>query len=45
LPLTFGLGTANAVEELHITWPGGQRQTVPVPAVDVLMTINQANGP
>ena len=45
LPLTFGLGTANAVDELHITWPDGHRQTVPVPAVDVLMTINQTNSP
>jgi len=45
LPLTFGLGTSNAVDELHITWPDGHRQTVPVPAVDVLMTINQTNSP
>jgi len=45
LPLTFGLGTANAVDELHITWPDGQRQAVPVPAVDVLMTIKQTNSP
>jgi hypothetical protein len=45
LPLTFGLGTANAVDELHITWPDGQRQTVPVPEVDVLMTIKQTNSP
>jgi len=45
LPLTFGLGTASAVDALLITWPDGQRQTVPVPAVDVLMTINQPNSP
>lgn len=45
LPLTFGLGTSNAVEELHITWPDGHRQTVPVPAVDTLMTITRTNNP
>ncbi|HAJ92446.1 MAG TPA: CRTAC1 family protein, partial [Gammaproteobacteria bacterium] len=35
LPLTFGLGSANATNELHITWPDGQQQMVPVPRVDV----------
>jgi len=45
LPLTFGLGTANAADELHITWPDGQQQTVPVPRVDVTMTINQTDTP
>ncbi|MDX2457420.1 MAG: CRTAC1 family protein [Gammaproteobacteria bacterium] len=45
LPLTFGLGTSTAVDELLITWPDGHRQTVPVPAVDILMTINQSNSP
>ena len=45
LPLTFGLGTADTVDTLHITWPDGQRQTVPVPAVDVMITINQTNTP
>ncbi|MGB5438432.1 MAG: CRTAC1 family protein, partial [Gammaproteobacteria bacterium] len=43
LPLTFGLGSSSAVDALQITWPDGQRQSVPVPAVDVMMTINQAN--
>ena len=45
LPLTFGLGTANTVGELHITWPDGQQQTVPVPQIDIMMTINQADTP
>ncbi len=42
LPLTFGLGASSTVDELHITWPDGQRQSVEVPRVDVMMTINQA---
>jgi hypothetical protein len=41
LPITFGLGTSSAAGELHITWPDGQRQTVPVPRIDVMMTIDQ----
>jgi len=41
LPVTFGLGASGAVDELHITWPDGQRQSVPVPEVDVMMIINQ----
>ena len=44
LPLTFGLGSSSAVDALQITWPDGQRQSVPVSALDVMMTINQANG-
>ena len=43
LPVTFGLGASSAVDELHITWPDGQRQSVPVPEVDVMMTINQTD--
>jgi hypothetical protein len=43
LPVTFGLGTSTAVDELRITWPDGQVQTVPVPGVDVMMTIDQAD--
>jgi hypothetical protein len=45
LPVTFGLGTRNALDELHITWPDGQRQTVPVPAVDIMMTVTQSDQP
>jgi hypothetical protein len=43
LPVTFGLGTRTAADELHITWPDGEQQTVPVPAVDVMMTIKQGS--
>jgi len=41
LPLTFGLVDSSAVDALHITWPDGQQQVVPVPQVDVMITINQ----
>ena len=34
LPLTFGLGSATTVDELRVTWPGGQVQRVAVPGVD-----------
>ena len=43
LPVTFGLGNGSAAHELHITWPDGEQQTVPVPAVDVMMTIKQGD--
>ena len=45
LPLTFGLGATRILDELQITWPDGQRQTVPVTMVDVMMTITQPNSP
>ena len=41
LPLTFGLGAATRIDELTVTWPGGQVQQVAVPAVDRLLTITQ----
>jgi hypothetical protein len=41
LPVTFGLGEADAVERLVVRWPGGGTQEVAVPAVDRLMVIEQ----
>jgi tetratricopeptide (TPR) repeat protein len=38
---TFGLGTANAVESLTVTWPDGTRQQEKVDAVDRVVTIRQ----
>lgn len=43
--LTFGLGTATGVDELIVTWPGGQVQRVEVAGVDRLLTIEQAVTP
>ena len=45
LPLTFGLADNSTVDALHITWPDGQQQLVPVPQVDRIMTINQPDAP
>ena len=45
LPVTFGLGSGSMPEELHISWPDGEQQTVPVPAVDVMMSIEQHDNP
>lgn len=44
LPVTFGLGNSQSVDSLTVTWPGGQRQTVPVEHVDTVLTIRQAAG-
>jgi hypothetical protein len=41
LPLTFGLGSATNVESLTVTWPDGQVQEVPVPAVDSLLVVER----
>ena len=43
LPLTFGMGTSTTVDELHITWPDGQQQSVPATMIYVMMTIKQPN--
>jgi hypothetical protein len=32
LPVTFGLGNAERVDSIEVTWPDGTRQAVPVPA-------------
>mgnify|MGYP001827611979 FL=1 len=45
LPLTFGLGAATAVDELTVTWPGGQVQDVAVPGVDRVLRVVQAAAP
>ena len=42
LPLTFGLGAANHIDELTILWPGGGRQTVTELRLDRLNIIRQA---
>jgi hypothetical protein len=41
LPVTFGLGKANGIDELTITWPGGQVQRVQVPGVDRVLRVTQ----
>jgi len=40
-PITFGLGTADSIDSLVITWPNGNQQTVTVDAVDQAITVEQ----
>ncbi len=42
LPVTFGLGRADRVEFLRVTWPGGGRQEVQVDAVDTTLVAEEA---
>lgn len=41
MPLTFGLGTQDAVEEVTVIWPDGSRQRVETPVIDELTTVVQ----
>ena len=41
LPVTFGLGNCSRPERITVTWPGGQRQEVPVSSVDQLLRVLQ----
>jgi len=43
-PVTFGLGSASKIDNLIITWPGGQRQSVKPDGVDKAITITQTTG-
>ncbi|MHC1769863.1 MAG: ASPIC/UnbV domain-containing protein [Verrucomicrobiia bacterium] len=41
LPLTFGLGGAEAVDEMTVIWPGGSPQAVRNVPIDKLTVIEQ----
>jgi cytochrome oxidase Cu insertion factor (SCO1/SenC/PrrC family) len=42
LPLYFGLGDAETVDEIEVTWPSGKRQTLPGPhAANKLVTVRE----
>ncbi|MCB0215197.1 MAG: ASPIC/UnbV domain-containing protein, partial [Chloroflexi bacterium] len=41
LPLSFGLGEAEAVDSLEVIWPDGTSQSVPVPGVDREIVVEQ----
>ena len=45
LPLTFGLGASTSIDELRITWPGGQVQQAEVPGIDRVLTVTQETAP
>lgn len=42
--VTFGLGKATNIDELIVAWPGGQRETFSVDAVDQTITLTQGSG-
>ena len=42
LPVTIGLGAATRFDELEITWPGGQKQSVPQAALGTTTIVEQA---
>jgi hypothetical protein len=42
LPATFGLGDADRIEKLTITWPDGMVQELPVDTVDTTLVVTQA---
>ena len=44
LPVTFGLGAAQQVDNLTVLWPNGRSQNVPVTQVDTTLTITQPAG-
>ncbi len=39
--VTFGLGSADQVEDLEVTWPDGVTESVAVPGVDRLLTVTR----
>jgi hypothetical protein len=41
LPLTFGLGNAERVDEVAVTWPDGSQQRVVSPHIDSLVIVEQ----
>jgi len=42
-PVTFGLGTANSIDSMVITWPGGLKQPVIIDSVDRQINIIQSS--
>ncbi|UCB53953.1 MAG: CRTAC1 family protein [Thiotrichales bacterium] len=43
LPVTFGLGNADRIDSLIVTWPGGQQQAVNVGEIDKQITVTQSS--
>lgn len=42
LPVTFGLGSSEAVKHLIVHWPDGTKQTVQVDGIDRVLAVKQA---
>lgn len=43
LPVTFGLGTADHIDRLTITWPNGKTQVIQQPKVDQHLAVEQVD--
>lgn len=41
LPLTFGLGSATAIQEAQVTWPDGTKEKLPALKIDTVNTVTQ----
>lgn len=39
LPVTFGLGSIDTIEQVKVTWPGGKSRTIESPKVDQLLKV------
>ena len=44
LPITFGLGTANKVTKIEVTWPDGRTEMLPGSDVNLALTIEEGKG-
>jgi enediyne biosynthesis protein E4 len=45
LPVTFGLGEAESIDRLVISWPSGIRQEVTAPQIDQLLVVTEPSAP
>ncbi len=41
MPLYFGLGAAESVDRIDVTWPSGKRQTVPAPKINSRVSVRE----
>jgi len=41
LPVTIGLGASDRIEEIVVTWPGGNTQMLKAPAIDQVITVTE----
>src|SRR4029077_3182292 len=42
--LHFGLGSADKIDRIEILWPSGAKETLQVPAVDKIYTVEEGQG-
>jgi len=44
MPLTFGLGSATAVNKIEVRWPDGRAETLPGVAADLSLVVEEGKG-